>query len=119
MLVSKAVDKLCLVFFVDGFSNPALEGAKIVDSDFGNVGKEETEVLDDVVLGVEKRTSHWADIVAACRQHLLHWAIGGGAYNFSNEVHLSLCDHVADARDVKEHPSHMLISDMFFLDSCD
>ena len=39
MLVSKVVDKLCPVFFVEGFSNPALEGAKIVDSDFGNVGK--------------------------------------------------------------------------------
>jgi len=41
MSVSKAVDKLCPVFFMEGFSNPALEGAKIVDSDFGNVGKEE------------------------------------------------------------------------------
>ena len=41
MLVSKAVDKLCPVFFMEGFSNPALEGAKIIDSDFGNVGKEE------------------------------------------------------------------------------
>ena len=68
MSVSKAVDKLCPVFFMEGFSNPALEGAKIVDSDFENVGKEEAYVLDDVVLGVEKRTSHWADIVAACRQ---------------------------------------------------
>jgi hypothetical protein len=82
MLVSKAVDKLCPVFFVEGFLNPALEGAKIVDGDFGNVGKEETEVLDDVVIGVKKRTSHWADIVTACRQHLLRRAIGGGAYNF-------------------------------------
>ena len=27
MLVSKVVDKLCPVFFVEGFSNPALEGA--------------------------------------------------------------------------------------------
>jgi hypothetical protein len=77
MLVSKVVDKLCPVFFVEGFSNPALEGAKIVDSDFGNVGKEETEVLDDVVIGVKKRTSHWADIGTACCQHLLRWAIGG------------------------------------------
>ena len=65
MLVSKPVGKLCPVFFVEGFLNPALEGAKIVDCDFGNVGKEETKVLDDVVLGMEKWTSHWADIVAA------------------------------------------------------
>ena len=41
MLVSKAVDKLCPVFFMYGFSNPALEGAKIVVSDFGNIGEEE------------------------------------------------------------------------------
>ncbi len=41
MLVSKAVHKLCPVLFMEGFSNPALEGAKIVDSDFGNVGEEE------------------------------------------------------------------------------
>ena len=120
MSVSKAVGKLCPVFFLEGFLNPALEGAKIVDSDFGNVGEEETKVLDDVVLGVEIWTSHWADIVAACRQHLLHRAIGGGAYNLSKEVHLSRCDHhVADARDVIEHPSNMFIMDAFILDSCD
>jgi len=41
MLVSEAVNKLCPVFFMEGFSNPALEGAKIINSDFGNVGKEE------------------------------------------------------------------------------
>ncbi len=41
MLVGEAVDKLCPVFFMKGFLNPVLEGAKIVDSDFGNVGKEE------------------------------------------------------------------------------
>ena len=76
-------------------------------------------MLDDVVLGVEKRTSHWADIVAACRQHLLRRAIGGGAYNLSNEVHLSRCNHVTDARDVIEYPSNMFILDAFFLDSCD
>ena len=45
--------------------------------------------------------------------------MGGGAYVFSDEVHLSRCDHVADARDVVEHPSNMFISDAFFLDSCD
>ena len=41
MSVGEAVDKLCLVFFMEGFSNPAVEGAKIIDSDFGNIGKEE------------------------------------------------------------------------------
>ncbi len=41
MSVGEAVDKLCSVFFMEGFSNPALEGAKVIDSDFGNVGKEE------------------------------------------------------------------------------
>ncbi len=68
---------------------------------------------------MEKRTSHWADIVAACRQHLLRRAIGGGAYNLSNEVHLSRCNHFTDASDVIEHHSNMFISDAFFLDSCD
>ena len=41
MSVSKAVHKLCPVFFIEGFLNPALDGAKIADSDFGNIGKEE------------------------------------------------------------------------------
>ncbi len=41
MSVGEAADKLCPVFFMEGFSNPALEGAKIVDGDLGNVGKEE------------------------------------------------------------------------------
>ena len=44
---------------------------------------------------------------------------GGGANDFSNEVHLSRCDHVTDARDVVEHPPNMFISDVFFLDSCE
>ncbi len=41
MSVGEAADKLCPVFFMEGFLNPALEGAKIVYSDFGNIGKEE------------------------------------------------------------------------------
>ena len=44
---------------------------------------------------------------------------GGGAYNLSDEVHLSRCNHVTDARDVIEHPLDMFISDASFLDSCD
>ncbi len=99
--------------------NSALGGAKIVNCDFGNIGKEEAKVLDDVVLGVEERTSHWADIVAAFCQHLLHRTIGGGTYDLSNEVHLSCGNHVANARDVIEHPLNIFILDAFFLDSCD
>ncbi len=68
---------------------------------------------------MEKRTSYWANIVMACHQHLLCRTIGGGAYDLSDEVHLSRCNHVTDARDVVEHPSNMFISDAFFLDSCD
>ncbi len=40
MSVGEAVDKLCLVFFMEGLLDPALERAEIVDSDFGNIGKE-------------------------------------------------------------------------------
>ena len=72
MSVGEAVDKLHPVLLMEGFSNPALEGAKIVNCDFGYVGKEEAEVLDDVVLGVKKRASYWTDIVAACRTLLQH-----------------------------------------------
>ena len=68
---------------------------------------------------MEKRTSYWANIVTACRQHLLCWTIGGGAYDLSGEVHLSRRNHVTDARDVIEHPLNMFILDEFFLDSCD
>ena len=46
--VSEAVDRLRPVLFVEGFSDPALEGANIVTCDFGNVGEEEAKVLDDV-----------------------------------------------------------------------
>ncbi len=119
MSVSEAVDKLRSVLFMEGFLNPALEGDKIVNCDFGNIGEEEAKVLDDVVLGVEEWTSHWADIVAACRQHLLRRTIGGGTYDLSDEVHLSCGNHVANVRDVIEHPLNMFISDTFFLDSCD
>ena len=41
MSVGEAVDKLHPVLFMEGFSNPALEGAKNIDCDFGYVSKEE------------------------------------------------------------------------------
>ena len=41
MLVGEAVGKLRPVLFVEGFLNPALEGANIVNCDFGYVDKEE------------------------------------------------------------------------------
>jgi hypothetical protein len=41
MLVGEAVDKLRPVLFMEGFSNPALEGTEIVDCDFRYAGKEE------------------------------------------------------------------------------
>ncbi len=41
MLVNKAVDKLRPVLLVEGFLDPVLEGAKIVNRDFRYVGKEE------------------------------------------------------------------------------
>jgi hypothetical protein len=96
-----------------------LREPKIVDFDFGYVGKEDAKVLDDVVHGVKKRASYWTDIVAACRQHLLHRRIRGVTYNFFDEVHLSCGNHDANIRDDIEHPSHMFILDVFFLDSCD
>jgi hypothetical protein len=81
MSVGEVVDKLRPVLFVEGFSNPALEGAKIVDCDFRYVGEEEAEVFDDAVLGMKKRGTYWMYIVAACCQHLLRWAIRGDAYD--------------------------------------
>ncbi len=63
--------------------------------------------------------SHWADIIAACRQYLLRWVIKGSTDGLSNEVHLSCDNHVADARDVIEHSANMFVLDAFLLDSCD
>ncbi len=68
---------------------------------------------------MEERTSYWSNIVTACCQHLLCRTIWGGAYDFSDEVHLARCDHITNARDVVEHPSNMFILDVFFPDSCD
>jgi hypothetical protein len=42
-----------------------------------------------------------------------------GAYDLSNEVHLLHGYHVANTRDVVEHPSYMFISDVFFFNPCD
>jgi hypothetical protein len=41
MWVDEAFDKLHPVLFVESFTDPALEGAKGVDCDFGYTGKEE------------------------------------------------------------------------------
>ncbi len=68
---------------------------------------------------MEEQAFHWADIIAACRQHLLCWAIGGSTDGLSNEVHLSCGNHVADTRDVIEHLANMFVLDAFLLDSCD
>ncbi len=68
---------------------------------------------------MEERASHWADIIAACHQYLLRWAIKGSTNGLSNEVHLSCGNHVADARDVIEHSANMIVLDAFLLDSYD
>jgi hypothetical protein len=39
--INKAVDKLRPVLLVEGFSDPVLKGAKIIDRDFRYVDKEE------------------------------------------------------------------------------
>jgi hypothetical protein len=52
MLISKALDKLIPVWGVRGFANPGFEGTEIVNRYFGHVGKEQLEILDDVIFVV-------------------------------------------------------------------
>jgi hypothetical protein len=87
--ISKALDKLIPVWGVGGFANPRFEGTKIVNCYFGHVGKEQLEVLDNVIFVVQEGATNKTGVVTACGQYALNWSIMGATYHNSKKVHLT------------------------------
>ena len=117
LAVREACDEVVPVCFIKSFIEPILEGAILIDGDFGNIGKEEAEVLHDEILIVEEGTPHTTNVVAACGHHLLCWAIVRPAHGLAKEVKLTSSNHVANSWDVIEHPPHVLAMKVLFFDA--
>ena len=71
--------------------------------------------FDNVILVVEEGLPDAMNIVAAHSYHLLGWPVGWSTHGLSKEVMLTSSNHVTDAGDVVEHPSHMLVMKVLFL----
>jgi hypothetical protein len=71
-----------------------------------------------VILVVKEGLSNETNIISAGSQHLLGWVIVGSVHNIANEIHLPSCNHVAHARYVIKHTSHVLITYLLFFHSC-
>ncbi len=118
MAINKAPDKLVSVWCMGGFVNPSLKGSKIVSCNFGRIGKELLEILDNVIFVVQEGATHKAGVITACTEHVLHWSAAGSTHHISNEIHLTCRNHIAFARYVVEHTPNLLIANAFIFDSC-
>jgi hypothetical protein len=104
--VKEALDQLAPVFLVRSFVNPVSQGAISVNPDCGYVLEKEVKVLDHEVFSRRLWVPHTTFMVAACGDHVARGAVRWSAYHFSDKVHLSHGDHVADAGDGVEHLLH-------------
>ncbi len=98
MSISKALDKLGPVLGMGGFTDPCLEGAEVINRHFRYVSKEQSKVLGNVVFVVQEGTTNMTGVVTSCGQHALCWPVMGARHYFSNEIHLSSCNHIAYSR---------------------
>jgi hypothetical protein len=114
--VKEALDQLAPVFLVRSFVNPISQGAISVDLDCGYFPEKEAEVLNHEVFSRCLWASHASFVVAACGDHVARGAVRWSAYHFSDKVHLSRGDHVANARDGVEHLSHFVVVEPLFTD---
>ena len=114
--VKEALDQLAPVSLVRSFVNPDSHGAISVNLDCGYVPEKEAEVLNHEVFSRRLWAPHAAFMVAACSDHVARWAVRWSAYHFSDKVHLSHGNHVADAGDGVEHLSHFVVVESLFTD---
>jgi hypothetical protein len=114
--VKEALDQLAPVFLVRSFVNPILQGAISVNLDCGYFLEKEAEVLNNEVFSRCLWAPHALFVVAACGDHVARGAFRWSAYHFSDKVHLSRGDNVADAGDGVEHLSHFVVVEPLFAD---
>ena len=110
MSVRETCNKSIPILFVGCFFNPAFERSKCVDCDLWDIRKQESEVLHDKILFVEKGSSGLPNLVAARCQHLLGWAVVRSSHYLSNDVELLDSYHMTHTRYVIKHLSDVLIS---------
>jgi hypothetical protein len=96
--------------------DPISQGAILVNLDCGYFPEKEAEVLNHEVYSRCLWAPHALFVVAACGDHLARGAVRWSAYHFSDKVHLSRGDHVADAEDGVEHLSHFVVVEPLFAD---
>ena len=106
------------VLFIGDFADPIFDGAIVINCDHRYIDKEMAKVFYDVILVVEEGTAHALDMVTACHQHLLGRAVVWPLHCFPNEVKFAGGNHVAVARFVVEHPSHVLVFYLLLFYSC-
>ena len=114
--VEEALDQLAPVFLVRGFVNPISQGAKSVNLDCGYILEKKTKVLDHEVFPRHLWTPHSAFMITPCSDHVAGGAVGWSVYHFSEKVHLSRGDHVADTGDGVEFSSHFIVVEPLFAD---
>ena len=114
--LKEALDQLAPIYLVRSFVNPDSHGAISVNLDCGYVPEKEAEVLNHEVFSRRLWAPHAAFMVAACSDHVARWAVRWSAYHFSDKVHLSRGNHVADAGDGVEHLSHFVVVESLFTD---
>ena len=114
--MKEALDQLAPVFLVRSFVNPISQGAISVNLDCGYFPEKEAEVLNHEFFSRCLWASHASFVVAACGDHVARGAVRWSAYHFSDKVHLSRGDHVANAGDGVEHLSHFVVVEPLFTD---
>ena len=107
--VKEALDQLAPVFLVQSFVNPVSQGAISVNLDCGYIPEKEAEVLNHEVFSRRLWALHAPFMVAACGDYVARG-------HFSDKVHLSRGNHIADAGDGVEHLSHFVVVESLFAD---
>ncbi len=96
------------------FLKPILYQTIVVDDNFGDFLKEESEIADDHILVMKVRAALIELVLAAGSEHAMGRAVDRALDNFPKEAKLPGSDHVLDARYVVKHAAYFLILEMLF-----
>jgi hypothetical protein len=95
---------------MQGFVDPASQGAISVDLNSGHVLEEEAEIFNHEVFPGCLWSAHTALVVAARCDHVARRTVGRSAYHFPNKVHLPCSNHVSDTGDGIEHATYFVVA---------
>ena len=87
-----------------------------VDVNRRYVLEEEVKIFNHEVFPCCLWATRTAFVVTACCDHVARGTVVRSADHFSDKVHLSRSNHVADAGDGVKHTSNFVIADSLFAD---